>query len=702
MKNSLWSFANIASTVCVSDDSSCEKIRLSLEDCEVEKDIAVFIKENSTGQEIPDPPKFIDFCRGDVNDNASDISGDDNNYSVAQFQRTMNPAFRSSSPQPSTLESHHDPDSMLADEMRGSRGDPDATPRKSMQDRRSMDESFRSSHGSQGLPSREEFPEVPHNEYPPDGMTQFCRLPPPSENGSSVASPVRPLSRDSHSELSANSFTSPEPSLGTSSPTKGMSDLSQRSGPDDGPHKKKSGFFSNRSPFKRKDKSVDVPSVQSTARSGLNQPPPPYGRQAAHSRTSPSPEPGSDFQLSIGDSVFNVASPDKRSSRQPQAQNDALDEVAQALAAVKDMTKQSTSRVSADRYAGLQTPAPSSSSGSSANQGRPMPDRSRNAPPPSYNGPPPPVSRLDAPQPAHTSRHMQQTTQAYQNRNSAMLTGSNVATSNAYGRPPQQARPQSRAAPEPSRAPSPGPPRRSPSPRPGQGNLPRAASPNPYLNGGRESFDTYQNRPRAQSSSPTKPRPQDAYQQGPGSAGRVPYGTGRPAGGIPRAASPTPGYQRPPPNAQPPRSRPTSGNFDGAPNMAVQLAPAPAQPYQRPQSVAGGYGAPPPRRPGTNAGQRPMSSYDASAGASAAMNHGGHARTHSAGGGGQQMTRDGRPILHFSRAMYMYTAAIPEELTFAKNDVLAVLRHQDDGWWEAEVCGKRGRGLVPSNYLGNA
>ena len=50
--------------------------------------------------------------------------------------------------------------------------------------------------------------------------------------------------------------------------------------------------------------------------------------------------------------------------------------------------------------------------------------------------------------------------------------------------------------------------------------------------------------------------------------------------------------------------------------------------------------------------------------------------------------------------MYSYTAAIPEELSFQKTDVLAVLRLQDDGWWEAEVTGKKGRpGLVPSNYL---
>ncbi len=115
-KSSLWTFANIASTVCVSDDASCEKIRLSLEKLEVEKDIVTFIKERGTGQEIPDPPKYINFCRGDV-DSQSEASLDDETYSVAQFPRSINPAFRSSSPQPSTYESHHDPNSALARDL---------------------------------------------------------------------------------------------------------------------------------------------------------------------------------------------------------------------------------------------------------------------------------------------------------------------------------------------------------------------------------------------------------------------------------------------------------------------------------------------------------------------------------------------------------------------------------------------------------
>jgi len=53
-----------------------------------------------------------------------------------------------------------------------------------------------------------------------------------------------------------------------------------------------------------------------------------------------------------------------------------------------------------------------------------------------------------------------------------------------------------------------------------------------------------------------------------------------------------------------------------------------------------------------------------------------------------------------ARALYTNQAAIPEELSFEKGEILAVFRRQGDGWWEAEVVGKEGqRGLAPSNYL---
>jgi hypothetical protein len=53
LKSNLWTYANIMSTVCVSDDESCEKIRVSLEKCEVEEVIQSFVQTKATGQEIP-------------------------------------------------------------------------------------------------------------------------------------------------------------------------------------------------------------------------------------------------------------------------------------------------------------------------------------------------------------------------------------------------------------------------------------------------------------------------------------------------------------------------------------------------------------------------------------------------------------------------------------------------------------------------
>ncbi|KAK6528927.1 hypothetical protein TWF694_004156 [Orbilia ellipsospora] len=101
LKASLWSFANISSTVCVTDDASCEKVRVSLEDCEVEKDIVNFIQVKGTGGEIPDPPKYINFRRGDVSEDGN--SNEEPGYSLAQFPREGNPSFRSASPIPPPL-----------------------------------------------------------------------------------------------------------------------------------------------------------------------------------------------------------------------------------------------------------------------------------------------------------------------------------------------------------------------------------------------------------------------------------------------------------------------------------------------------------------------------------------------------------------------------------------------------------------------
>ncbi|KAL9086880.1 MAG: hypothetical protein Q9165_006886 [Trypethelium subeluteriae] len=679
MKSSLWNFANIASTVCVSDDASCEKIRLSLEDCDVEKDITSFIRDSGTGQEIPDPPKFINFCRGDVD--AASLASEDDAYSVAQFQRTMNPAFRSSSPQPSTYESHHDPNSALASEFRRSgSGDPQTQ-----------------SQQKGGQDPYSDIPTIPYNEHPMDGMTQFCRLGPPSDRSSTIPSPShdRPSSQGSQSEYSnPTSFSSADHSMGAPSPTKQMDIPAPLSTSNDSPSKKKGGFFQSHSPFRRRDKdsSTDSASITPTAGSRStwrsSQPPPVsenssptkiprshFSRNGASVSPDPDPvDPRANFQLNIGQNVFDVASPDARpTSRAAPAKSQAAaeeDPIAAALAELKGVTKQSSVRMSADRYHGLSTPAPGSTSASQASapgplitsqaraEGRtpppgysPSTDTPRQAAPSSSSAIPSAAgSRLGAPQPAFTARQMQQTTQKYvAGKHDVFGSGGGRAGSNsqhpssssAPGRPANVG-----GASTINRAPSPGIPRAT-SPRPGltkPGPGFRAVSPNPYSGGAGAGAGAQpplgSQRPRAQSSSPTKYGA--AGGRGGSGSGGGGYGVagagvyagagGAGLGGMPRAVSPQPQMQ----------------------------AQTQTQQGFRSSVGSGGAGS----RPGSSRGEAGMAMQLAQP------------------GGGD--------------------AAIPEELPFAKGDVLAILRHQDDGWWEAEVVGKQGRiGLVPSNYLVN-
>ncbi|KAI9734336.1 MAG: hypothetical protein M1834_002442 [Cirrosporium novae-zelandiae] len=1021
-KSSLWSFANIASTVCVTDDGSCEKIRLSLELCEVEKDIMTFIQECGTGQEIPDPPKYINFARGDISDTASEPS-EDESYSVAQFQRTINPAYRSSSPQPSTYESHHDPHSTLAIQMglknpgtppsrettmtpeqlmldhppplNQSRNAPsphqmhyqqpralrDSTssldqqrnmpnahqmqyqqPRSHRDSTSSIDQQrngpsahqmqyqqprpLRDSTSSldqqrnapssrqapyqqrtrqespastgpsprqiqyQNRPRQESpvatgpsprqlqyqhsptqnppspieqrrnppnqaqyqqtphgnVPVVPHNEYPADGMTMFCRTGPPSDSSSAI-SPNRPSSSDSHSEYSnPTSFSSQEPSSGKQSPTKIVAPTPVAppvvapkpltSSPTKDVQKKRSGFFSN-SPFRRKSKHEkdnarpQRPTVNFRATWGpsnrnnesktavtsnrfpqVNQ----SKNILSNNRLSGSPEPvdpRANFQLNVGNNVFDVASPDTRkkaNTASKKATVEELDPIAQALAELKGVTKQSSTRVSADRYHGIQTPAPPSNPGGSATSAA-----QRGTPPPSYNDTS--TKRLDAPRPAFTSSQMQKTTQKYIGQTQEMFGGSN-SRPNTGSRPGtgNNSRPGTRGSTHNDipRATSPAPPRAA-SPRPviyaeKRQTQPRAASPNPPY------AAPPANPPQATFSARPKPAPVNTRAPSPNpytapaaNAPPKPFNSrSNTAPVVPRAASPNPPYAAPPANppqatfsARPkpapvntratspnpymaassnppsatfaPRANPTptkpranppissnnrpraqsgspvkrsSGQYNAysrqnSPND-IRRAPSPqpppqAQPPSQPQSQPQSQPPPQPQaqpqpqpqftrqdnRPGSSAGmqanmqiqlaqpvaaeptgygsnqrgrggtfsntQRPQSYYGGQQASqqqqpaqAAPPSNRGRSQSMAQEGRMAQFTPSGRLIMHFARAMYTYTAAIPEELGFAKGDILAVLRHQDDGWWEAEPTGPGAEarpGLVPSNYL---
>ncbi|KAL4928412.1 formin-binding protein HOF1 [Aspergillus undulatus] len=764
-KSSLWTYANIASTVCVSDDASCEKIRLSLESCEVEKDIVSFIKEKGTGQEIPDAPKFINFSRGDVNDASSDVS-EEEGYSVAQFQRTINPAFRSSSPQPSTYESHHEPEPAPVMSAQNGPSTPASrettvTPQKPTQppmqpmQQQQQPPPLDLRRGGQLPPNYDpnqhgEIAAIPHNAYPTDGMTMFCRTGPPSERSAGSASGYRPSSRDSQSELSnVTSMSSQEPTSARQSPTKPTNGVALPGlGGGDTPPVQKKKFFSN-SPFRRKSRhdkdrnsgpsqlptrrTWDSPSKQT---SPIKAPTPQRPQQISpispatdNVQRSASPEPvdpRANFQLNVGNNVFDVASPDKNKPQAgAQPAKDGEDPIARALADLKVAGgKPSTTRVSADRYHGIATPAPSApSSNYNAN--------SVATPPPAYNDPS--VKRLGAPQPAFTSKQMQKTTQAYTGKTQSMLRGK-VNPASMSTRSPRQSQEAPRAAspiapgrsasPQPAQQPAPQAQPQAQPPRGGSrmSQYSRAASPNP---GGYQTSSVksrYSQSPTV-STPPQRPSdgpysPHDFAKRGSTSAAPSPTTATAPGSASPkefakrssqtstRAVSPQPQFRQQ--NSVPRAVSPNDFAKRSSQNsMPRAVSPQPQFRQQtRPSSAGGmelqlsqpemyggsenGYGS-----PSRASSRRPMSYYEGESQRSRSRS-----RSMAVADPGQQFSRDGRPILHFARALYSYTAAIPEELGFTKGDVLSVIRLQDDGWWEAEVTTTRMRtGLVPSNYL---
>jgi hypothetical protein len=384
--------------------------------------------------------------------------------------------------------------------------------------------------------------------------------------------------------------------------------------------KKKSGFFN--SPFRRRSqKLTDAPSqaasvtpttrntwTPATTRSaGTSPTKPPFGtgNRANTWQKQPSPDPDLDpradgYQLGIGNNVFDVASPDSR--KPPPPKKDAryeLDPIAAALAELKGVTKQASVRTSADRHYGMSTPAPPASPGVDGRGMQagavptPFAQSSRSTPPPAYDQP---MSRLGAPQPAHTSREMQKTTERFTNQKRDMF------NSGGPNRPGPGGGPQS----APPRAASPRPFANS-----DQRQQPyRAPSPNPYGDAG--------SRPRAQSSSPMKPQ-QPSY-GGYNSRG------GSPGYQVPRAASPNPAYSR---------SRPGSSRGEDG-GMALQLAPSGGgqDPYA-----------------GSQRGGRPQSQYYGDSGNSS---YGGADRTRSQSVGAQrQVTKDGRPILHYCKFTHL-------------------------------------------------
>ncbi|KAG0080887.1 Proline-serine-threonine phosphatase-interacting protein 2 [Linnemannia elongata] len=61
----LWNYANIISSTCVADDESCERIRASLELCDVNQNLQSFIDASATGDDVPDVSTYLNSKSND-------------------------------------------------------------------------------------------------------------------------------------------------------------------------------------------------------------------------------------------------------------------------------------------------------------------------------------------------------------------------------------------------------------------------------------------------------------------------------------------------------------------------------------------------------------------------------------------------------------------------------------------------------------
>lgn len=478
-----------------------------------------------------------------------------------------------------------------------------------------------------------DIPNVPHNEYPTDGMTMFCRTGPPSERSSAVSG-NRPSSReDSHSDYSnPTSMSSVEPPSNKQSPSKPVNGAAMSgTTPEKQVQKKRSAFFSN-SPFRRKSKHekdrqsaasknaagnrntwAAPPAQASPIKPNTYEKPRSFGAE----RPSGSPEPvdpRANFQLNVGNNVFDVASPDTRRAQKPnnKTAEEDVDPIAQALADLKGVGKNTSLRVSADRYHGISSPAPPNPPAGQAAD-RNVAAAQRGTPPPAYNDAP--VKRLDAPQPAFTSAQMQKTTRRYAGQ-----------TQDLFNSPVRSSQSSTGVNQSVPRATSPAASRRSASPQP----QPRAnPSSSQYSNRGSQSPTPYQtssinsgyrhspsssqtNLAREQSYSPQRFSRHNSPSEGP------------------RGVSPRPQFRR--------KERPNSSN-----GMELQLSNNQVDYYGG--SPTNGYGD-----QGTYGGgpdmHRPMSMYYGAANQPV----GGQItrmRSKTVADVARQFSRDGRPILHF-------------------------------------------------------
>ncbi|KAI5831484.1 hypothetical protein K523DRAFT_350704 [Schizophyllum commune Tattone D] len=744
MRDNMWAYANAVSTVCVTDDESCEKMRLSLEQMETEKEMENFVLDYGTGNRIPDPPAFVDYNKPDAIPSASSRP----TARPAHFTRTTQRRNQGPTPalaQPPPPQPDPEPATNVAGVGAGGparsrptsivNGVPSSSPSTApAQQAVSRRQSYRRPPPDAG---RVESPEAMSDRQPPQQQQQQQHRANGSMSAAASPSNVKPGSavdpllqhmeelKNSgasvrRSTTSARTGRSPQPTTNPPS-RRGTQEAQQaRQSMNLSPH--------GDGPARDYQSSADmvVGSHPSSRPSSPANPPAAGPPTAAFMRPTRAVSPaGSDhIETVLNDYHQSLPGERKSASRRgsfaaPSPSNAHIASPSNAHMATQSEA-QNLHRPPSVGHAGI------GAHGGGSRSASPQPI-SRSASPnrQSYIQPPGPTNQNLARQPSMAQRATSPNNVGIALDASGRVLHDEMAQ--RYQQQQQQQRPPTQ--PPPQQQPAYGGPQRRTSYLANQGygmyppqGPPQAVQPPP---------------PPTQPPPPAPPvaQPPPPPVQAPPPAPYVPAQTPS------YAAQPAyqPGFGAPPPQQQPP------------PQQVPYTAPQP-QGYGQPAYPAANqppaFGAPPPQQPagygpGYGAANNVNGVQRNGYGAPAAAGGGYYGQQAPAGynnqpaaGYGQfqqqpmhrspspqpvrqapapapqpqgvapptgQMTEDGRGILFYVKALYDYTATIDEEFDFQAGDIIAVTATPEDGWWSGELLDEdrrqRGRHVFPSNFV---
>ncbi|KAE9403344.1 hypothetical protein BT96DRAFT_990382 [Gymnopus androsaceus JB14] len=692
MKDNMWAYANAVSTVCVSDDEACEKIRVGLEGMDSEKDMENFVRDYATGSQIPAPPAFFTYNSPEAA-NASVVRSKPANF-VRSSQRTS--PLRMPQSIPPEEEDEAPPPSRGTNGVNGLNGH---SPTSS--------NAGSSSAATQPLSRKSTQRSLYRNPPPHDPLAET--IDPTAETYIKVGGNAYKVDLSNDPQRpGSTAYSSPN----SASPTK-LNSASSANDPltrqlEELQNQVASTGTIRRNSLWRGQQNTDASSVGAPSRRGTvdSLAAPATGGTASHNyrnsadmvvgshpslsrSTSPSPSP------SAPTAAFMV--PKKPVSPGAEIIEGVLNDYQQSLPGERKSVSRSGSRSRRGSYAG---------STYSVNEQQQQPQ--------------------------------QQQQQQGRNLNRPPSVGyAGVGT----GRNSPQ--PMSRSV---SPAPSPGqlmsPPPGSTVVRPGSTGSQRSTSPNPLgisldANNARVTVDEMAQRYQQQQQHPQQQPPppptqaqlqyrqpqQQQQQQQPQYTNARSPSYSAPVAQPPYAPPPAP-YQAPPPThhqQQPSYSQPPPQPAYNAPppahyqapqqqHMYQQAPPPAASPgYERAVTAPGFYGNGQVVQQQQQQQQRVMHPQQQASGYQQSM-YTGMQRTPSPQpppGGAmvptRQITEDGAGILFYVQALYDYQATIDEEFDFQAGDVIAVTATPEDGWWSGVLLDENrrqpGRHVFPSNFV---